>query len=156
MDPGWAGPWEVRSRVGETSYLLWTGSREVAAHASMMKDSYDPGFGAPVATLSYVGFSKRAKIDDNQGLPEYEADCILQHRVRSGEYQFLTRWKGYREEDDTWEPLSNFFHRYSSDLVKYAQEHGLSHLPVLQVLRAEPDQVDLPRPRPGAARQEVP
>ena len=42
-----------------------------------------------------------------------------------------------REEDVTWEPLSNFFHRYSSDLVKYGQEHGLSHLPVLQVLRAE-------------------
>ena len=45
LDPGWAGPWEVRSWVGETNYLLWTGSREVAAHASMMKDSDDPGLG---------------------------------------------------------------------------------------------------------------
>ena len=123
----------------------------------MVKDPYDPGlFAAPVATLSYVVFSKRAKMDDNQGIPAFEPDFILQHRVRSGEYQFLTRWKGNREEDDTWEPLSNFFHRYSSDLVKNAQEHGLSHLPVLQVLRAEPDQVDLPRPRPGAARPVVP
>ena len=71
-------------------------------------------------------------------------------------WNFNSRWKGYREEDEPWEPLSKFFHRYSSDLVKYAQEHGLSHLPVLQVLRAEPDQVDLPRPKPGAARQAPP
>ena len=109
-----------------------------------------------MATLSYVGFSKRAKMDDNQGLPELEAGFILQHRVFSGEYQFLTGWKGYREDNDTWGPLSNFFHRYSSDLVKYAQEHGLSHLLVLQVLSAEPDQVDLPMPGPGAARPAVP
>ena len=125
-------------------------------HSSMKKEFYDSGFGPPFATLSNFGFSKRDNMDDNQGLPDFEADCILQHRVRSGEYQFLTRWKGYREEDDTWEPLSNFFHRYSSDLVKYAQEHGLSHLPVLQVLRAEPDEVDLSRPKPGAGRQAVP
>ena len=82
MDPGWAGPCQVRSPIGETRYLLWTGSREVAAHASMMKESYDPGFGAPVATLVYGGFSKGARVDDNQGLPEFEADCILQHRVQ--------------------------------------------------------------------------
>ena len=74
------------------------------------------------------------------------AFCSIQCEV--GKYQFLTRWKGFREEDDTWEPLSNFFHRYSSDLVKYAQVYGLSYLPVLQVLRAEPDQVDSPRPKP--------
>ena len=74
LGPGWAGPWGDKSRNCETSYQLWTGSREVAAHASMTKDSYDPGFGAPVAALSYVGFWKRAKIDDTQGLPEFEAD----------------------------------------------------------------------------------
>ena len=109
-----------------------------------------------MATLSYVGFSKRAKMDHNQGLPEYEAERGLQHRVRRGEYQFLTRWKWYREEDDTWEPLGNFFHRDSSDLVKYTQEHGLSHLPVLRVLTTEPDQVDLPGPKSADARKAVP
>ena len=95
-------------------------------------------------------------MDDKQGILEYEADCILQHRLRSGEYQFLSRWKGYREEEEIWEPLSNFFHRYFSDLVKYAQEHGLSHLPVLRVLTTEPDQVDLPGPKSADARKAVP
>ena len=36
LDPEWAGPLEVRSRVGKASFLLWTGSRGVAAHSSMM------------------------------------------------------------------------------------------------------------------------
>ena len=74
----------VRSqKQGRSIYLLWTGSRGVAAHASMMKDSYDPGFGAPVATLFYVGFSKRAKIDDNQASQSMErtAFCSIEYGV---------------------------------------------------------------------------
>ena len=60
LDPGWVGLLDVRSRIGETSYLLWTGVRAFSAHASMMQESYDSGFGAPGATLSHIGFSKRA------------------------------------------------------------------------------------------------
>ena len=44
LDPGWVGPLDFRSRIGETSYLLWKGVREFTAHASMMKESYDPAF----------------------------------------------------------------------------------------------------------------
>ena len=95
LDPGWVGPLDVRSRIGGTSYLLWTGVRELSAHASMMKDPYDPGFGAPVARLSHIRFSKRAKLVDEPD-QEFEADCIMGHRKVDGHYEFLTRWKGYR------------------------------------------------------------
>ena len=58
LDPGWVGPLDVRSKIGETIYLVWTGVRELTAHASMMKESPDPRFVAEVVTLSYIGFSE--------------------------------------------------------------------------------------------------
>jgi len=152
LDPEWVGPLEVRAKIGQSSYMLWTGQREFTAHASMMKDSYDPGFGAPVAALSFVKFGKKAKLVEEEQ-PEYEADCILGHRIREGAYEFHTRWKGFRAEDDTWEPVNHFFHRYSSDLVKYVRDHGLSKkIPVLELLRTEPDEVDMPMPGPRGVR----
>ena len=114
------------------------------AHASMMKDSYDPGFGAPVATLSYIGFSKRAKLVEEPA-PEFEAGLIICHRKVDGHYEFLTKWKGDRSDEDTWEPLGNFYNRYSSDLVKYAKTHGLGNLAVIRYLQSEPDEVVIPQ-----------
>ena len=67
----------------------------------MMKESYDPGFGAPVSTLSYTGFSRMAKLVEEPA-PEFEADCIVGHNKMDGDYEFLTRWTGYRSDADTW------------------------------------------------------
>ena len=67
------------------------------------------------------------------------------HRKVDGHYEFLTRWKGYRSDADTWEPLGNFFYRYSSDLVKYAKTHGLGNLAVMKYLQSEPDEVVVPQ-----------
>ena len=67
-----------------------------------------------------------------------------------GHYEFLPRWKVYRSDADTWEPLGNFFHRYSSDLGKYAKTHGLGNLAVMKYLQSEPDEVVVPQ---GARRR---
>ena len=106
----------------------------------MMKEAYDPGFGASVGTLSYIGFSKRAKLVEEPA-PECEADCIMGHRKVDGHYEFLTSWKGYCSNADTWEHLGNFFNRYSSDLVKYAKTHGLVNLAVMKYVQSESDEV---------------
>ena len=144
LDPGWVGPLDVRSRIGETSYLLWTGAREFTAPASMMKYSYDPGFGALVATLSYIGFSKRPKVVEEPA-PEFDVGCIIGLRKVDRHYEFLTRWKGYRSDADTWKPLGTFFNRYSSDLVNYATSHGLGNLAVMKYLQSEPDELVVPQ-----------
>ena len=91
-------------------------------------------------TLSYIGLSKRVKRVDEPA-PEFDADCIMGHRKVDGHYEFLTRWKGYRSEADTWETLGNFLDRYPSDLVKDAKTHGLGNLAVMKYLQSEPDEV---------------
>ena len=88
------GPLARWGQIGETSFLLFRGSRELRARVSMIQDSYDGGFAAPIAALSYIGFSKRAKIGENKGLPEFASVCFLKHRVSEGEYQFLTSRRG--------------------------------------------------------------
>ena len=113
----------------------------------MMKIYYDAGFGAPVATLSYMGLSKTAKVVDEPA-GEFEVDCIIAHRKVDGHYGFLSRWKGFRSDSGTLEPLGIFFHEYSSDLVKCAKPHGLENLAVMNYLQSEPDEVVVPQVAP--------
>ncbi|KNZ76072.1 Chromobox like protein, partial [Termitomyces sp. J132] len=37
----------------------------------------------------------------------YEVDQILDSHLVHGQSQYLVRWKGYRPEDDMWEPQKN-------------------------------------------------
>ena len=54
--------------------------------------------------------------------------------------RFLTHWKGFDQSDATWEPVGNFFGKYSSDLVKYCKDHRLK-VDVVDYLSPVPTQV---------------
>jgi Chromo (CHRromatin Organisation MOdifier) domain len=55
-----------------------------------------------------------------QGEKEYEVERIINHRnIRQGKaLQYLIKWKGYPESDNTWEPTS---HLHAPQLVKEYQ-----------------------------------
>jgi len=38
-------------------------------------------------------------------MPEWEVEEVLDHRDRYGKAQFLVKWKGYPNSDNSWEPL---------------------------------------------------
>lgn len=38
----------------------------------------------------------------------YEIEGIVDHKVHKGNFLYRVRWKGYTEDDDTWEPPHNF------------------------------------------------
>lgn len=56
---------------------------------------------------------------------EWEVEKILAHHRKEESWQFLTRWVGYEEGEETWEPNGNFFHRFSHELVRYCAHKTL-------------------------------
>ena len=81
----------------------------------------DPNWGNPTPLY----YHKRT-VSDPEAMPdEWIVEKIISHRENKGKLEFLTRWKGFSPLDDSWEPVGNFIHRYSSDLVKYCQDKNI-------------------------------
>ena len=82
--------------------------------------------------LSYERLTRQCKVD---GTPDtWNIDEIVGHRIKKGVHQFLTKWKGFEEEENQWLPVENFVFHYSSELVRYVKEKGLGGIPVQQKL----------------------
>jgi hypothetical protein len=79
-----------------------------------------------------------ALVFNNKGIPEFEVEAILDHRVQAlgnrkrkrhhGAHEVIThclvRWKGWSPEHDTWEPVAHLANAH--DLVRaYKVAHGL-------------------------------
>ena len=55
-----------------------------------------------------------------QGQEEWEVEKILDLRQRHRKNEFLVRWKGYSQGDDTWEP-EEILHNAGKKLQEYLQ-----------------------------------
>uniref|UniRef100_A0A8D0D4X3 Chromobox 1 n=1 Tax=Sander lucioperca TaxID=283035 RepID=A0A8D0D4X3_SANLU len=51
----------------------------------------------------------------------YEVEQILDHRVVKGRVEFLLKWKGFSDEDNTWEPQDNL--DGPDHIAEYMQKH---------------------------------
>ena len=132
--PVYTGPWVLRRRIGDVSWVIWTGMRTFTGHVSSMKRFFGPIYGGRRVPLAFSRVAKESL--QESGEREWVVEKILKHKTVSGELQFLTAWKGFPEEEASWEPLGSFIHRYSSDFVEYAKGHGLYDLPLLHHLTA--------------------
>ena len=59
--------------------------------------------------------------------PEWECDFIVDSRKVNGQLEYLVKWKGYPQEENTWEPVANLqnakphirqFHRLNPAAIK--------------------------------------
>src|SRR6266850_6465949 len=109
-------------------------------HASLLTpyvetDSHGPNFSRPPPDLI-------------KGENEYEVEMIRKHRRfgRNKRLQYLLKWRGYPESDNTWEPveqlhapqlLKEYHSRHplasiKTLLIQRRKEHPLSHFPLGQ------------------------
>ena len=55
----------------------------------------------------------------------YVVEKILDHRINNGRHEWKVRWRGYGEEDDTWEPASSFIDYVQQDWKLWNKQHGV-------------------------------
>lgn len=93
----WAGPFPVTARIGREAYRLKLPASwriHDVFHTSQLK----PVVGQP---------QEEAAVQLEDGELEYEVERVLgERRVRGGR-QFLVKWKGYGDWENSWEPERN-------------------------------------------------
>jgi hypothetical protein len=93
MDSLFIGPYVIERKLPNDNYKVTLPDRmriHPVFHVSLLKKT-----GNPVSTT------------DVDVTDEFEVERILSKRYRKGQTEYLVRWKGYEETDDTWEPTKN-------------------------------------------------
>jgi hypothetical protein len=106
------GPYQITKKVGPNAYQLNLPSTmkvhpvfNTVRLRPYHKDTI-PGRVAPPRPAPVV--------EGDQ--PEWEVEYIKDSRLRRGKLQYLIKWKGYPQEESTWEPVDNL--QNAEDLVK--------------------------------------
>jgi hypothetical protein len=134
MDSRWLGPALVKAREGADSYRVEVKPGfEISAPRKFLKAYREEFAGRKQFPLYYF---QRTESDVEASPEEWEVEFVVKHRVVAGKIEFLPKWKGYPLEESVWEPVGNFFHRYSAPLIEYCQKHGFV-LDVAKYLKAE-------------------
>jgi hypothetical protein len=85
----------------EEPYVLPFFGAAASAIILSLSSGDDPSICAPTTKRS------RKHAFDAVAEGTYEVEAILAERTAKGKPEFLIKWQGYRDEDNTWEPLIN-------------------------------------------------
>ena len=129
----WVGPCLVLKRLSAHTYQVQmsdTTTRDV--HVAQMKP-YQPDFQGASWPLH---FTRDEPLDTHALEGDWDVEAILAHRRDPAcGYQFLTKWAGCDDSENTWEPPSSFLQRFNAIWAGYCKQHHL-HLDVLDHLKA--------------------
>ena len=100
LDDKWRGPFEIVSKKGESSYELKLPS-SWKVHPVFNEARLKP----------YIPLAFESQKKDPPPPPdligdelEYEVEEVLDSRIQRKKLQYLVKWKGYPNEENTWEP----------------------------------------------------
>ena len=123
LDTRWIGPGIIKAREGDRSYVVGIKPGfEMKAHRSFLKLYQEPkieGNGVPLY------FFKRTEKTEDAMPDEWEVEKRVGHRKMDGKWEFLTKWVGYEEGEQTWEPVKNFIHRFREEFMNYCTKNKI-------------------------------
>jgi hypothetical protein len=137
LESYWLGPARVTARRGEHSYELELeeGRRQEAHRCQLKAYRDDTRLWGPPKMFVY----RQARPQEDVDIEEWTVEEIRRHRRRDdGDWEFEVKWKGHPTL--TWEPLKNFFHRYSHQMIEYAKSKKLK-VDLLDYLHRNPAEV---------------
>ena len=103
--PKFVGPFKITHAISRDTFKLdLQGKYQIhnAFHANLLK----PYFKNDAKTFPGRVTDPPPPVMINEQ-PEYEVDKIIGKRKRRNQTQYLVQWKGYRKEENSWEPLDN-------------------------------------------------
>jgi len=92
-------------------------TRPARSHATIVSHSNDDAPGVRVKKSSASSIAKdNDATEEEDGHDYWEVEMILDRRKRNSRHEYLVRWKGCSEEQDTWEPLRNLSHEAQEEV----------------------------------------
>ena len=105
MRSKWTGPYKIHSKINDNAYKVELPDR--LRHHTVMNINDIKAF----KFTTRFGDKKRPpplwKESKGEG-DYYELDKIIDMKKKRGKTMYLSRWKGYGKDADTWEPEQNF------------------------------------------------
>ena len=102
LNPKYCGPFEITEDINGVTYRLKLSQPMInrgihnAFHASLFKPFYEDDFDRERKAPEPLVFQ--------DGHEEYEIEKILNHRKKRNRTQYLVKWKGYPDHENSWVP----------------------------------------------------
>jgi hypothetical protein len=114
LQPRFIGPFKISKVITPTAYRLdlpETFKIHPVFHVSLLRRYHTENDRSQ--DTNFLDFIPSDSI-------EYEVEEILNHRIRRGKRQYLIKWLGYPQDDNTWEPEENLLN--AKEILKEYQD----------------------------------
>ena len=109
LDSKYYGPFEIVEKIGASAYRLRIPQSWKVYN--VFNESLLKPYNAPSTTRQIEREAEKAKEREPDGdNEEYEVEVLLDSRISKrgrGRLEYLVKWKGYPNEESTWEPKEN-------------------------------------------------
>ena len=121
----WITPGELVGRIGEDTYRIKVGHRQVRKRHESQLSVRKPDLRGQHVSLDYTAHEADSD-NDYAEQDDYTVEKILAKRPNAsapGGLQFKVRWRRYGPSLDTWEPVSSFVLRINTPFMDYIRKH---------------------------------